>query len=185
MRAVVVYESMFGNTRVIAERIAEGMRRQFDVAVVAVGDAAPELLAGADVVVVGGPTHVHGLSSKRSRKGAVSVAAKDGSGLTLEPHATETGLRDWFTSVPAGDGRFSAAFDTRAKGPAIMTGRASHAIAHRLRHHGFHVGAVRSFLVEGDGHLVDGEADRAMYWGESVATVAAVSLRELRSASAA
>lgn len=178
MRAVIVYESMFGNTRTIAERIGEGMRKQFDVKVVPVDAATADVVDDADVVIVGGPTHAHGLPFPGSRKNASEMAAKDGSDVVFESHATDTGLREWFAQLGAGEGRFAAAFDTRATGPAFFTGKASHGIARRLRHHGFHIGAVKSFLVKSTGHLVDGEADRATLWGESVASVAAVGLRE-------
>lgn len=53
MRAVVVYESMFGNTRLVAEAIGRGLGPPDDVAVVPVGRATPELVADADLVVVG------------------------------------------------------------------------------------------------------------------------------------
>src|SRR5580765_7458511 len=145
VKAVIVFESMFGNTRTIAESIGEGMRKEFDVTVVAVHDATPDVVEEADVVIVGAPTHIHGLPGRRSRQGATAVAAKEGSELVLEPHTTETGLREWFVQLGAGEGRFAAAFDTRGKGPAFLTGRASHGIARRLRHHDFHIGAVKSF----------------------------------------
>jgi hypothetical protein len=160
VKAVIVYESMFGNT------------------VVAVHGATPEVVEEADVVIVGAPTHIHGLPGRRSRQGATAAAAKEGSDLVLEPHHTEPGLREWFSQLGPGDGRFAAAFDTRATGPAFLTGRASRGLARRLRHHRFHVGAVKSFGVVGNGQLVDGEVERAGLWGESVASVAAVGLRE-------
>ena len=72
MRAVVVYESMFGNTHVIADHVAEGLSGRFDVAVVPVGDATDATLLDADLLVVGGPTHVHGMSSRRSRQAAAT-----------------------------------------------------------------------------------------------------------------
>jgi flavodoxin len=75
MRALVVYESMYGNTRVVANRIADGLRATHEVTVVPVGEATPELLAGADLVVAGGPTHMHGMSSASSRRMAVQAAA--------------------------------------------------------------------------------------------------------------
>src|SRR4051812_34813549 len=50
MRAVVVYESMFGNTRAIAEAIADGMRPFAEVAVVPVSEADESRLEGCDVV---------------------------------------------------------------------------------------------------------------------------------------
>ena len=43
IRAVVIYESMYGNTHVVADHIAEGLRSRFDVDVVPVGRATAEL----------------------------------------------------------------------------------------------------------------------------------------------
>jgi flavodoxin len=48
MRALVVYESMYGNTHVIASNIADGLRATHEVTLVPVGDATPELLAGTE-----------------------------------------------------------------------------------------------------------------------------------------
>lgn len=70
MRAVVVYESMYGNTHQVAEAIGDGLRTALDVSVVAVGRVNPALLDGADLVVVGGPTHMHAMSRASSRKAA-------------------------------------------------------------------------------------------------------------------
>src|SRR5690242_12369329 len=71
MRAVVVYESMYGNTHRIADAIGAGLEAAFDVRVVPVSHAEPELIADVDLVVVGGPTHVHGMSRASTRKAAV------------------------------------------------------------------------------------------------------------------
>ena len=73
MKAVVVYESMYGNTHLIAEEIGNGLRANpnADVAVVPVDGASMELLEGVDLVVVGGPTHAHGMSRTSTRKAAV------------------------------------------------------------------------------------------------------------------
>jgi flavodoxin len=60
MRCVVVYESMYGNTRAIAHAIAEGLSG--DTVVMAVGDTDRDVLVRADLVVVDGPTHMFGLS---------------------------------------------------------------------------------------------------------------------------
>ena len=75
MRAVVVYESMYGNTHHVAEAIGTGLSEGYDVAVVPVSEADPAVLNGADLVVVGGPTHLHGMSRPSSRKGAATAAA--------------------------------------------------------------------------------------------------------------
>ena len=174
MRAVVVYESMFGNTHTVAERIAEGVGEIAETTVVSVHDATAELITGADLVVVGGPTHVHGMSSERSRAGAADIAAKDDD-LDLDPDAYGEGLRDWFDALDddAGSGRRAAAFDTRVHASALLTGQASKGIAKRLRRHGFDlVVDVESFFVDKANHLEPGEADRATEWGRAAATAA-------------
>ncbi|MDX5309965.1 MAG: flavodoxin domain-containing protein, partial [Rhodococcus sp. (in: high G+C Gram-positive bacteria)] len=58
MRALVVYESMFGNTRHVAEAVARGLGSA--VRTVPVTQAHEENLSDYDLVVVGGPTHAHG-----------------------------------------------------------------------------------------------------------------------------
>jgi hypothetical protein len=78
MNALVVYESLYGNTRKVADAIAEGLRDAAHVDVVAVSDASASSLASADILVVGGPTHIHGLTSTLSRKGANDDAGKKG-----------------------------------------------------------------------------------------------------------
>ena len=46
MRAVVIYESMFGNTHAVAQHIAEGIDSEATATVVSVHDATPEVIAG-------------------------------------------------------------------------------------------------------------------------------------------
>src|ERR1039458_5298273 len=94
MRALVVYESMYGNTRVVAGNIADGLRAGHDVILVPVAEATGELLAWADLVIVGGPTHMHLLSTAASRRLAAQAAATQASGLKLDPEAGGPGLRD-------------------------------------------------------------------------------------------
>ena len=95
MRALVVYESMYGNTRAVAGDIADGLRAGYEVRVVPVAEATAERVAGADLLVVGGPTHMHGLSSASTRRTAAKAAAKDGSELRLEPDAGGPGWTAW------------------------------------------------------------------------------------------
>ena len=169
MRAVIIYESMYGNTHAIAEAIGRGLAREHEVSVVGVAEATPELLDGAALIVAGGPTHVHGMSRAQSRKAAVDAAHKDGSGLTLEAHAQGPGLRDWFGTVGRIHG-CGAAFDTRLNGPAAFTGHASKAIAKLLDRHGLtEIAPAQSFLVTKDNQLMPGEEDRAEQWGRELA----------------
>lgn len=173
MRALVVYESMYGNTHEIAERVGDGLRAAFDVTVVAVDDATDDRVRQTDLLVVGGPTHVHGLSSHKSRRTAVDTARKDPA-VVLDPDAEGPGLRDWFHDLARGEGTMAAAFDTRFDAPATFTGRASKGIARRLRRHGFDVVAdPESFLVDDENRLVGDERDRARRWGADLATTTA------------
>jgi hypothetical protein len=169
MRAVVVYESMYGNTHLVAAAISQGLVGGGEVSVVPVDEATAELLDGADLLVVGGPTHIHGMSRPSTRKGAIDAAAKPDSGLTLDPDAEGPGLRDWFDALGSLDAE-AAAFDTRMDGPPALTGRASKGIARRLRHHGLHlVEEPESFLVSKENHLEPGEEAHARAWGEKLA----------------
>jgi len=171
MKALVVYESMYGNTHVVADRVAEGLRTGADVTVVPVCDASVQLLDEADLLVVGGPTHVHGMSSDRTRNAAADAASKTGSVLTMDKSAKGLGLRRWLEQLPAGKGLAAAAFDTRMTGPALVTGRASRSIARALTRHGFDVIAdPESFLVDHDNHLVAEAQERAFNWGRLLVT---------------
>ncbi len=175
MRAVVVYESMYGNTHLVANAIGAGLGPVFDVSVVPVAQATPAVLAGAGLVVVGGPTHMHGMSRPATRQAAVESTGKPGSLLELDPDAPGPGLREWFGSL----GRYpvkAAAFDTRLHGPVAMTGRASKGVARLLRAHGFDMTAKpASFLVGKNNKLEPHEAARARDWGARLAAgIAAV-----------
>ncbi|MBI1378080.1 MAG: flavodoxin [Frankiales bacterium] len=171
MRALIVYESMYGNTRAIAEAIAEGLREHGDADVVDVGSVSAEQVAHTDLLVVGGPTHVHGMSSTTSRRSAADRAHEEGSELVLEPGVPGlVGLRSWFDAMPQvrGHGTPAAAFDTRANAALLLTGRASRGIATRLTRHGYQlVTPPESFLVDKNSHLLPGELERATAWART------------------
>jgi len=71
MEILVVYESSYGNTHLIADAIGEGVGTAHTVHVVPVAKATRELVDRADLVVVGGPTHIHGMSRAATREKAV------------------------------------------------------------------------------------------------------------------
>lgn len=170
MKAVVIYESMFGNTRAVATAIAAGIGEVAQVEVVRVADVDEHVLAGADLLIVGGPTHAHGRSRPSTRMGARSYVEKDSS-LRLETGAdTGPGVRD-LDAVFNGLSARAAAFDTRMSGPPLVTGRASKGIERALRRAGLDVVAPpESFLVDRDNHLLAGELERAEAWGVGLAT---------------
>jgi hypothetical protein len=164
MHAVVVYESMYSNTRNIAEVVTTKLTDVADVTEVPLARATPELLESADLVVVGAPTHVHGMSRASTRKAAVEAVEKTDD-LRLDVDAPGPGIREWFDALPTYAGAAAAAFDTRIEAPAVLTGRASKGIARELRRHGFTLAAEpESFLVTKDNHLVAGEQAHAERW---------------------
>src|SRR5579884_2522670 len=114
MRSLVVYDSWFGNTRRVAEEIAGGLAQAGEVEVVSVDEPLPPL-ADVDLLVVGAPTHVHGLSGRHSREAALEQGGHGEAG---------TGVRGWIAGLPNGArGPRAAAFDTRADKPALLVGQ--------------------------------------------------------------
>jgi hypothetical protein len=169
MRAVVVYESMYGNTHQIAEAIGDGLRTVLEVDVVAVSRADQRVLDRAELIVVGGPTHAHGMSRPSSREAAVADAHEKGGQLPVDPDAEGPGLREWFDSLATLHVK-AAAFDTRVNLAAVLTGRAAKGIGRRLRQHGMDLTvAPESFLVTKHNRLEPGEASRAREWGRRLA----------------
>jgi len=166
MNAVVVYESVYGNTRAVAEAVAKGLG---GAEVMPVHEAAARG-AGAELLVVGGPTHMHGLATSRSRQMA-AAAAEEEAGVTLDPSATaEPGLRRWLSELADANGARAATFDTRLDKAPWLTGVASRGIARRLHRHGYEIVATESFLVQdAEGPLEEGELDRARAWGAELA----------------
>lgn len=178
MRALVVYESMYGNTRLVANRIADGLRPRFEVTVVPVAEATRELVDAADLLIAGGPTHMHRMSTVASRRMAVTAAAKEGSGLAADPGADGPGAREWLHGIGSGHGdRLAAAFDTRLDGLPALTGHASHGISRLLIGHGYRlIVRPQSFLVNKRNVLLDGEQARARQWGSTVAGLASLQM---------
>ena len=171
MRVAVVFESLYGNTHEIADAVAAGVTEaqpDAQVDLLRVGEAQPQQAAEADLLIVGGPTHMRGMTTGLSRKLGVSAEAKKepGERHELEPDAEGPGVRDWFHDLPKTTGhRPAAAFDTRIG--SRLAGGAAPAIARRLRHHGYEVIAEpEGFYIQddGEGPLKDGEIARARAW---------------------
>ena len=173
MRALVVYESMYGNTRTIAQAIAEGVAERFAVKTVEVGEAPPRIPDDVDLVVVGGPTHAHGMSRTSTRESAAKQFSK--------PLISDgIGIREWLDAVQPPTRRVhAAAFDTRARVPAWASGSAANGFAKRLEGSGFRlVEKPRSFFIQTKAEPVDdllapGELESARAWGLGLAVALA------------
>ena len=163
--ALIVVESYFGNTRLIAEAVAAGMiEGGVDTQVVDVSQAPSALPADLDLLVLGAPTHNRGLPTAVSRTKAREQA---GSG-EASPR-----IGEWLetTAIPASTD--AATFDTViSKG--WLSGSAAKAIAKALRRHqGRRTSSVRSFVVTASkGPLADGEKTDAHSWGRELAASA-------------
>jgi menaquinone-dependent protoporphyrinogen IX oxidase len=168
MKVLVVYESMYGNTHMVAEAIAAGARGVAEAEAVSLERVTPDAVRAADLLVVGGPTHVHTMSRPMTRKAARDAAAKDDELRLDEAADAAEGVREWLASLGPVDG-LAAAFDTRIDAAAILTGRASKGIARFLRKHGYRLIAdPESFLVTKTNDLVPGEETRAEAWGHDL-----------------
>jgi menaquinone-dependent protoporphyrinogen IX oxidase len=170
MKTTIVFESMFGNTHHIAEAIAQGLAGSGEVTVVNVNEVAA-LPADLDLLIVGGPTHVHGMSRPATRKEAEKWAADPAKNLALEPDAPGTGVREWLDQLSSVPPRV-AAFDTRADIAEMLSGAASHGIEHQL----LELGGMRavnheSFVVAGNSPVSPGELKRARAWGAELAAL--------------
>ena len=160
MKALVVYESMFGNTERVARAVAEGLAGRVEVETTNV-TAAPAV-SGVDLLVVGAPTHAFGLSRPQTR----GTAVRQGGSAT----AAEVGVREWLSRAGRLDGVPVASFDTRVARPRMPGSAARKAIRLLRRAGGRPVGPPVSFYVTGTpGPLVDGECARARAWGELIA----------------
>jgi flavodoxin len=166
MRSVVVCESWFGNTDKVAQAITDELARHGEAKLVSVGER-PGELEQIDLLVVGGPTHAHGMSSSMTRRGALEQAHG-------EPEDAGPGVRGWLKELPKVDRGMAAAFDTRIEKPTVLVGSAAKGIGKRLRRHGFELVAPPEsfFVLDSEGPLKDGELERATAWAEQLANAA-------------
>jgi len=150
MRSVVIFDSEFGNTREIAEAIAAELQASGVVEVDKVGTPAAEAVipTNVDLLIVGGPTQMHGISPA---------------------------MRAYLGTFHSGSlaGIRVAAFDTRVAGWPLFTGAASGGIAKVLETFGATmVVPPESFIVSGkEGPLAEGELERARAWARQIIAV--------------
>ncbi|MET0772006.1 MAG: hypothetical protein ABWZ82_02895 [Candidatus Limnocylindrales bacterium] len=161
MKAIVVFESHWGNTAAVARAIAEGIGP--DARALSTDEAVGPAVAGVDLLVAGAPVMMLSLPSEGARD-RVEMDRKGPPGDASRPV-----LRTWLDGLPTAHGVKAAAFDTRMRWTprgAIGT------IESRLRDAGYQVVAKgKGFVVEGTyGPLRDGELDRARAWGRELAS---------------
>jgi len=155
MKALVIYDSFYGNTEQIARAIGDTLGSSAEVEVLKVGEVKPEQLAGLDLLIVGSPTRA------------------------FRPTPAITNLLKGIATNGLG-GVKVAAFDTRIAitdmKPAILRffaglfGYAAKPIANRLQRKGGKLTvSPEGFLVMGtEGPLKEGELERAADWARQV-----------------
>ena len=156
MKAMVAYDSAYGNTEQIARAIGEALGPQENVETLRVGDVTPERLTGVSLLVVGCPTQ------KFSPTGATTKLLKS---------IPKDGLKG--VKVAAFDTRFTVAEIEKIKILAFFVkifGYAAEPIADRLQKKGGELAVPpEGFYVSGtEGPLLDGEIERAGEWATQI-----------------
>ncbi|HYF72525.1 MAG TPA: flavodoxin family protein [Nocardioides sp.] len=170
LKALVVYESMFGSTQDVAAAVADGLRAEgVTTELVDVRHAPAARDAEFDLLVVGAPTHAFSLSRPSTRQDAVRQGAN--------PELASTGVREWIGAMGSREeahGRAAAAFDTRVTKVRSLPKAASTRASHLLARRGYHlVSRPTPFLVHDvKGPLVAGELEHAVAWARQVAVAA-------------
>lgn len=163
MSALIITESLFGNTLAVAEAIARGIGDRLGpgrVRVVHASDAPMELPAGIELIVIGAPTHTLSLPNVGTRAAAIREGGSS---------STALGIREWIEIARIPDGVAVATFDT-AISSRVALGHAAQAATETLAERGVTAQTGPSFWVTGmEGPLADGELRRATEWGLELA----------------
>ncbi len=164
MKALVVYESYWGNTAAVARAIAEGIGE--GARALPTSEAKGEALAGADLIVVGSPIVAFQLPTEKAR---ADMAARPGKAPS-PPDLSHPSLRSWLQALPAGTGA-AAAFETGFK---LSPSGAARTALKMLERKGYKpMTKKQRFLVKGSyGPLREGEIERAKAWGAELRTLA-------------
>jgi flavodoxin len=160
VNAIVVYESVWGNTAAVARAIADGLGP--DAGAYAPDEVPPDGLAAADLIVAGSPVFGFSLPTDGMRENILRSEAD----APTPPDLAHPSLRSWLDSLPDGKG-WSAAFETRIWwSPRGATGT----IEKRLSQRGYPpIVKAQKFIVRDKyGPLRDGELDRAREWGREL-----------------
>ena len=153
MNSVVIYASRYGNTRRIAEAIAEGLRSFGTAQLFAAEEAPTSLPPGTDLIVIGGPTEMHKMTEP----------------LAEVLHRIEA---ETLHGVAA------AAFDTHLRWPRWLAGSAGVGAWNKLQRTGARmIAPTESFFVKKDEgaekgdapKLEPGELERAAQWAAALA----------------
>lgn len=169
MSVLVVYESMFGNTKAVAEAVADGLRDALaqrddgiELTLQEVTDAPASVPDDVTLVVLGAPTHAFSMSRASTREDALKKAR------TTDAARRTTGVREWIAAASLPPHTTVVTFDTKIMKP--LTGSAAKSATKALHVRGFlDVARGESFgVADTPGPLLDGELERARAWGAAL-----------------
>jgi hypothetical protein len=166
VKAIVIYESMFGDNRQVAEAITAGLEQAGVAAeAVEVGVAPRAVDAEVDLVIVGSPNHGWSMPREATRADAATK--------TDEPLVSQgIGVREWLAEASLRKGLRTAAYDTRGSHPkaVVKFDHASTSIDKGLiKLGGSRLLPAEHFLVaDMKGPLEPGEVERAQAWGATL-----------------
>ena len=169
MKAIVVYESYWGNTASVAQAIAEGLGE--GAKAMSTAEAKGEALAGAGLIVAGSPIIAFSLPSEKTRN---NMLAKPDKKAPSPPDLSHPSIRTWLVALPqacaSGGGAAvrAAAFETGFK---LSPGGSAGKILRMLEEKGYQPLAKkqRFFVKSSYGPMKEGELDRAKAWGAELA----------------
>jgi hypothetical protein len=169
MRALVIYESMFGDNQQVARAIAAGLAAAGVAAeAIEVGVAPTVIDPDVDLLVVGSPNHAWSLPRPNTRQDA---AAKADGPLVSQG----IGVREWLSSATLPTGLRTVAYDTRGSHPkaVVAMDHASTSIEKGLAKRGGTrlVPAEHFRVADMKGPLEPGEPERAHAWGVTLASL--------------
>ena len=91
-RALVVYETIYGDNRIVAEAIASSLRQELPTDVLVAAEAPTAVPDDVALLVVGGPNHVTGMPRQSTRESV----NKEGE---VHIENTASGLHEWLDAV--------------------------------------------------------------------------------------
>jgi flavorubredoxin len=159
LRAIVVYESHWGNTAAVARAIAEGLGPE--ARALSTAEATHEVVAAAALVVAGAPILGFQLPTDEMVRNLTNERSPSPADLS------HPSLRAWLAALPRGSAA-AAAFETRIW---WSFGSAAKTILQHLEQAGYRpVAQPQKFIVKGRyGPLRDGELAKARAWGAELA----------------
>jgi len=165
MKALVIFDTNFGNTKIIAEAIAKEFGD--DTKAISVSDFNVGELEGIDLLVVGSPI-IGWKPSERMGKFLASLSLVVGSPIVGWEPSERTGKVLASLNKNQLKGIKAVAFDTRVK--VFYHGDAGGKISRKLKDAGAEIIAKPQafFVQEKEGPLVDGEAEKAAEWARMI-----------------